>query len=70
MDMGNPSYFSFLLRLWQEKSEGQLIWRASLECPRDKERMGFLDIPALLAYLEKITKENTPQNGHTSGCGG
>jgi hypothetical protein len=70
MGMGNLRYFSFLLRLWQEKREGQLIWRASLENPHDKERLGFPDIPALLAFLENMTKENTPRNGHPSGSGG
>jgi hypothetical protein len=58
----NTGYFSFLLRLWQEKSKGQLVWRASLESPSDSERVGFANIDELISFLAKITQINTSQN--------
>ena len=51
MKSEKPGYFSFLLRIWEEKSEGKLIWRASLENPSDGKRLGFSDISTLHAYL-------------------
>jgi hypothetical protein len=51
----NPRYFSFLLRIWQEKNKSRLTWRASLENPRDGERLGFSDIQSLLGFLTEIT---------------
>ena len=56
------AYFSFLLRLWQEKRKGQLAWRASLENPHDGERLGFCDIDELLAFLADITQGDTSWN--------
>jgi len=46
-------YISYLLRLWQEKSEGKLTWRASLESPLSGERWGFSDTVGLLSFLER-----------------
>jgi hypothetical protein len=31
-------YLSYLLRLWQIESEGELVWRTSLESPQTGER--------------------------------
>jgi hypothetical protein len=70
MEKENPCYLSFLLRLWQDKSEGKLIWRASLESPHDGERRGFSDIPALLAFLENMTKDSTCRNRAITESGG
>ena len=61
MQWNNTNYFSFLLRLWQEHREGQLIWRASLEDPRDGERLGFKGIEELLMYLTQVTQGGTSQ---------
>lgn len=44
-------YFSYLLRLWQSESEGQPIWRASLEKPGTNERQGFACIQDLVEFL-------------------
>jgi hypothetical protein len=46
-------YISYLLRLWQTRSEGKLIWRASLESPHTGERYGFTNLEELFAFLEK-----------------
>ena len=48
-------YLSYLLRLWQVESKGQLVWRASLEDSRTGERQGFASIDALLAFLREQT---------------
>ena len=46
-------YLSYLLRLWQEKSQDELIWRASLEKPGSGERLGFKDLENLFLYLNR-----------------
>jgi hypothetical protein len=46
-------YLSYLLRLWQIESEGELVWRASLESPHTGERRGFASLKALFAFLQQ-----------------
>ena len=41
---------SYLLHLWQTESDGELIWRASLEGPHTGERMGFANVVDLLTF--------------------
>ena len=48
-------YYSFLLRLWQTSSHGQVVWRASLESAQTGERYGFADMASLFAFLEEQT---------------
>ena len=48
-------YLSYLLRLWQIKSEDELVWRASLESPHTGERCGFASLEALFAFLRQQT---------------
>jgi hypothetical protein len=43
-------YLSYLLRLWQASSGGELVWRASLEDPHTGERRGFACLAELIAY--------------------
>ena len=62
MNPENPRYFSFLLRLWQEKSGTQSAWRASLENPHNGKRLGFSDIHKFLAYIAEITEEGKSWN--------
>ena len=45
-------YLSYLLRLWQIESEGQLVWRASLESPKTGQRQGFAGLAEMVAFLE------------------
>jgi hypothetical protein len=47
-----PRYTSYLLRLWQTESNGEPVWRASLESVRTGQRKGFADIGSLFAFLE------------------
>lgn len=44
-------YISYLLRLWQTKSKGKLVWRMSLEHPHTHERQGFASLEELCDFL-------------------
>ena len=48
-------YISFLLRLWQTESKGDLVWRASLESSDIEERRGFTSLDELFAFLRQQT---------------
>ena len=61
MSKGQPRYLSYLLRLWQIESQGQLVWRASLEQARTGERRGFPDLAGLIAYLREETAVATDE---------
>lgn len=45
-------YLSYLLRLWSEKNQEKLIWRASLEKPGSEERLSFKDLESVFDYLQ------------------
>jgi hypothetical protein len=53
MAMTEPQgrYSSYLLRLWQTASGGELVCRASLENARTGERVGFANLDDLFDYL-------------------
>ncbi len=53
-------YHSYLLRLWQEETDGQSVWRASLESAQGGQRFGFASLPSLLTFLVDQTKEDDP----------
>jgi len=51
-----PSYRSFLITMWQERSrdtEVPVVWRFRIEDPHTGRRRGFADLEALVAALEK-----------------
>ena len=48
-------YASYLLRLWQVQSQGELVWRASLEQSSTGERRAFASLTALYAFLGQMT---------------
>ena len=52
-------YQAFLLRLWQERSEGKWVWRASVEDPHSHVRKGFPDVEHLYAFLQEQIADNT-----------
>ena len=60
-------YLSYLLRLWQIKSEGELVWRASLESPHTGKRRGFADLKALFAFLQRQTDAVPDGNASEAG---
>lgn len=45
---------AYVVRMWQVRSEGRLVWRASA-ASRTGERRAFADLPALFAFLEGET---------------
>ncbi len=46
-----PSYHSYLLRFWEERSEQPAVWRFSLEDPQTTRRYGFASLDALVEWL-------------------
>lgn len=56
-------YLSYLLRLWQVRSEGELVWRASLESAHTGERQGFANLDDLFDFLQKQTAKVFDANG-------
>jgi hypothetical protein len=61
-------YISYLLRLWQTRREGKLIWRASLESPHTGERRGFTNLEELFGFLEKEVSR-ADQGPDSVACG-
>jgi hypothetical protein len=51
-------YRAFLLRLWQERSGGEWVWRASLEDAHNNVRIGFADLERLYTYLREQTEDD------------
>jgi hypothetical protein len=58
-----PTYRSFLLRLWQVNSANGVVWRASLEDARTGLRLGFSSIRRLHEFL--LDQTETHNNGET-----
>jgi hypothetical protein len=54
----SPMYFAALLRLWQVRSEGRTVWRASLEDPHTHECTTFAGLDSLFAFLKEQTQED------------
>jgi hypothetical protein len=54
-----PRYRAFLLRLWQKRSGGEWVWRASLEDPHSHIRKGFPDLERLHAFLKELAQDNS-----------
>jgi hypothetical protein len=48
-------YISYLLRLWQIESGGELIWRASLESALTGKQRGFASLDDLFEFLREQT---------------
>ena len=46
-------YISYLIRLWQIRNAGELVWRASLESPSTGERVGFASLDELFGFLQR-----------------
>jgi hypothetical protein len=55
----NPNYRSYLLRCW--RSSGDQPWRASLQSTATGEKIAFVDLAALFAFLvEQVVDEEAP----------
>jgi len=55
MSTEQQHYFAYMLRLWQVSSDGEPIWRASVESPHSGERHGFANLERFFAFLEEQT---------------
>jgi hypothetical protein len=53
MSMEDRRYISYLVRFWQTRKMGELVWRASLESPHTGERRGFASTTDLFTFLEQ-----------------
>jgi hypothetical protein len=63
-----PSYISYMLRLWRVNEAGRSIWRASLEDPHTGKQMGFADLDGLFTFLRRQLDPTDPdQQFQTSG---
>lgn len=56
-------YLAYLLRIWQIKDAGQLVWRASLEDAHTGERQGFASLDALIAFLWEQIRNSKREGG-------
>ena len=52
MSKAEQHYLSYILRLWAETHESDLVWRASLEDVQSGERIGFSGLAGLILFLE------------------
>jgi hypothetical protein len=63
MSTEQQHYLAYMLRLWQVSSDGEPIWRTSLESPHTGERHGFADLEKLFAFLEEQTGGQPKREG-------
>lgn len=56
MDLDKNRYRAYLLRLWQVKEQGRLVWRASLEDAHPSKRFAFGNLEELFHYLQQTTE--------------
>lgn len=49
-------YIAYLLRLWQEQRNTELVWRFSLEDAHTSERHGFAELELLFTFLRQQIK--------------
>ena len=49
---------AYLLRIWQERQNGNTVWRASLEDPHTGERCSFSSLALLVDFLFEQLKGN------------
>jgi hypothetical protein len=54
-------YLAYLLRLWQVQDKGHIDWRASVENAHTGERVGFVDMDGLIAFLREQTGLAPPE---------
>ena len=55
MTVEQTHYLAYMLRLWQDQSEADNVWRASLESPHTGERRGFASLESLFEFLRQST---------------
>jgi hypothetical protein len=60
MDPSEPTYLSFLLRLWQVGRGEEGVWRMMLESPQTRELWTFSSLEALTAFLQARMEKSAP----------
>jgi len=63
-------YLSYLLRLWQIKSDGELIWQASLQSSQTGKRRGFTSLDGVFAFLQQQMGSAPDSDGEDAELGG
>jgi len=61
-------YLAYMLRLWQVSSDGEPIWRTSLESPHTGEHKGFASLDDLFDFLRNCLSRG--ENRGAGACGG
>ncbi len=56
MTAERSDYVAYLLRLWRSETDGEAVWRASIESPTTGERRGFANIDQLFEFLREETR--------------
>lgn len=46
-------YYSYLIRIWEAHTNDEQTWRASLERPGLRKRIGFSNIDELFAFIKE-----------------
>ena len=64
MSIEQPSYRTFILRTWQERRQGSLVWRFSLEDAQTKQRIGFTDLEGLCRFLAETGSTTASSTGN------
>jgi len=68
MRASDQDYISCLVRLWRVREGEKDVWRASLQDPQSGERISFVTVEALFAFLRDQIKE-PPDTGGCVGAG-
>jgi hypothetical protein len=62
MKRQSGSYLSYLVRVWSEERNGQVVWRASLESVQTGQRRNFPGLEELFAFLRRQIERATAQD--------
>ncbi len=69
MTKPEEQYFSYLLRLWRSRRNGELVWRASLESSQTGQQHLFATLEELCVFLQERTNLPDFSQGKTEECG-
>ncbi len=58
MPTSDRQYHSFLLRLWEAKRNGRIVWRCSLQSARTRQLVNFDSLDSMVSYLLTITADS------------
>lgn len=64
--MAKREYLAYLLRMWRDRADGP--WRATLEDPHQREKVGFSSIKELITYLQSLTGIQGEDVESDQGC--